>query len=198
MNNMEHDEDDEQNWSDEDSYYDEDEEIEEEEEKPVTKKNENNIKANISGNQPDPYIFTGYNFNKNGCSECIYCGKYFSNDYKIDGTCSHCWGFCFSSNFDLEKCTFNGPQTLESVKNYLKKTLLHHPKTCSSVDCIYWKINKFNNDKKLNRELGEFLGIMEPLPENKNENINNKSNGYSFINKKRNVKINFKLSSVSI
>ena len=38
------------------------------------------------------------------------------------------------------------------------------------MDCIYFKINKFNTDKKLNRELGEFLGIMEPLPVKKEEN----------------------------
>ena len=79
------------------------------------------------------------------------------------------------------------------VSDFLKKTYSTHPKSCNSVDCIYFKINKFNKEKKLNRELGEFIGIMEPL---KKEEEKHKC--YSFKNKKRNVKINFKLSNITI
>jgi hypothetical protein len=160
--------------------------------------NQNNIiNQNNQNNQiNNQNIFGGHNYNKNGCTECLYCGKFFGNEYIIDGTCAHCWGFCFCGNFDLEKFTYNGDQQFNVVKNYLSKTNNFHPKSCNSMDCIYYKINKFNMDKKLNRELGEYLGIMEPLVIKKEENKVVGTN-ISF-NKKRNVKINFKLSSISI
>ena len=139
--------------------------------------------------------FMGSNVPKPNHSECGFCGKYFIKDMLVELSCPHCWGFCFCGNFDLEKFTFNGPQEFGLVKNYLKKTYNFHPKSCNSMDCIYFKINKFNTDKKLNRELGEFLGIMEPLPVKKDEN---KVGANVTLNKKRNVKINFKLSSISI
>ncbi len=183
-----------------DDYYDEDEDEEEEEPEPQPIGNQPNNQNNMNNNQNNQQnvqnVFGGYNFNKNGCAECLYCGKYFGNEYIIDGTCGHCWGFCFCSNFDLEKFTYNGPQPFETIKNYLKLTHNFHPKSCNSMDCIYFKINKFNTDKKLSRELGEYLGIMEPLVIKKEDN--SKTNGITTYTKKRNVKINFKLSSISI
>ena len=150
--------------------------------------NQNQINLNNQNNNFDGYV----NY-RQGCLECLYCGKYVNREYILDETCAHCWGFCFSSQLDLENFNYTGPQSTDVIKNFLKKTYSTHPKSCNSIDCIYFKINKFDKEKKLNRELGEFIGIMEPLKKEEE-----KQKCYTFKNKKRNVKINFKLSNITI
>ena len=136
--------------------------------------------------------FDGYPNYKQGCIECLYCGKYVSEQYLLDDTCAHCWGFCFSGQFDLENFNYTGTHTKIRIVEFLSLTYKSHPKTCNSTDCLYSKIDKLVKEKKLNRELGELLGLIEPVKKEVKQKC------YTFTNKKRNLRINFKLSNISI
>jgi hypothetical protein len=152
-----------------------------------------NIINNINNLNNVNNNFDGYPIYKQGCIECLYCGKYVSEQYLLVDTCAHCWGFCFSGQFDLENFNYTGDHPKDKIVDFLKLTYKSHPKTCNSMDCVYSKIDKLVKEKKLNRELGELLGLIEPI---KKEEVKQKC--YTFTNKKRNLKINFKLSNISI
>ena len=55
--------------------------------------------------------------------ECLNCGKYMNQNYIIDGTCAHCWGFCFSSQLDIENFNYTGTQSKDMIKDFLKKIM---------------------------------------------------------------------------
>ncbi len=157
----------------------------------------NNINNNINNinktkNDEEAFKkFMGQNFPKNGFKECAYCSKYFSQDFCIESSCPHCWGFCFSNLFDPINFTYNGESSIDNVKNYLKNTYSGHPKSCNNPDCVYNKINKCYKDKKLNNELAYLLGFIEE--EKKNED---KPKQLSISNKTRDLNINFNTSVI--
>jgi hypothetical protein len=133
--------------------------------------------------------FIGSNYQFGGYSECVFCAKYFPSDMKIGDCCGHCWAFCFNAQLDLKNFTYDGPHTVDEVKKFLNKTFSLHPKDCNNKECIYNKINQYHKDKTLNNEIALILGLEIKNEEQKLSNIKNK---------RRNVNINFKLSSISI
>jgi len=135
--------------------------------------------------------FIGINYFKKEHDECIFCGKYFIKDILFEKACPHCWGFCFSSQIDLEKFTYNGTIPSDNLKNFIKKTWLIHPKTCLNNECVYFKINKLFNENKLNNKIKELLELIEV---DKQE----KSKSYNLNYKKRDVSINYTTSSISV
>jgi hypothetical protein len=137
--------------------------------------------------------FVGSNVYKNGYNECAFCGLYFPVEMQIGDSCGHCWAFCFSNNFDLTNCKYDGPHTLDQIKNYLKKTFVLHPKGCNNKECIYNKINDLYKQKKLNNELALLLGF-----DTNDKGKSNQEQRISNVNKKREVNINYKLSKISI
>lgn len=140
-------------------------------------------------NQENFKKFIGFNYQKLGYSECGFCSLYFPAEMKIGDSCGHCWAFCFNSNINLKNLTYDGPHTLEEVKNFLAKTFILHPKSCTNKECIYNQINQHHKDKTLNNELSLILGFEIKNDEKKMLNI---------TCKKRDVNIDFKLSSISI
>lgn len=136
--------------------------------------------------------FIGTNMPKNGYDECGFCGLFFPHDMKMGECCGHCWAFCFSSQFDLINCKYDGLHTVDQIKNYLKKTFTLHPKSCNNKECIYNKINELFKQKKLSNEISLLLGF---------NTINTNSSSeqrISNVNKKRDITINYKLSKISI
>ncbi len=140
-------------------------------------------------NQEEFKKFVGSNYAKAGYTECVFCSLYFPAEMKIGDSCGHCWAFCFGSHFNVKNLSYDGPHTLDQVKNYLKKTFNLHPKSCTNKDCIYNNITQHYKDKTLNNELALMLGFETKNEEKKVSNI---------VNKKRDININFKLSSISI
>ena len=152
-------------------------------------KNYNNKNIKNKTNHEELKKFSGSNYQLGGYSECVFCAQYFPSDMKIGDSCGHCWAFCFNAQLDLKNFTYDGPHTLDEVKKFLTKTFLLHPKNCNNKECIYNKINQYHKDKTLNNEIALILGLEIKNEEKKLSNIKNK---------KRNVNINFKLSSISI
>ena len=158
--------------------------------------NQDNYKKSKKKNQENNVInqeefkkFVGSNYQKGGYSECVFCAQYFPSDMKIGDCCGHCWAFCFNAQLDIKNFTYDGPHTMDEVKKFLNKTFNLHPKSCNNKECIYNKISQYHKDKTLNNELANMLGLEIKKEEKKLSNI---------INKRRDVNINFKLSSISI
>ncbi len=152
--------------------------------------NQNNQYNQKKNNMEEFKKFVGISYPKNGHTECSFCGLYFLNEMKIGDSCGHCWAFCFNTQLNLQTFKYDGPHTTDEVKNYLKKTFSLHPKNCANSECIYHKINQFHKEKKLDNELATILGL-----EIKSSDEKKKS---SIVTKKRDLNINFKLSSISI
>ncbi len=153
----------------------------------------NNQKNNPSNNKNTDELFkkfVGQNFPKNNYLECAYCAKYFSKDFLLDGCCAHCWGFCFSSNFDPVTFKYTGNHSNDELKKFLKNTFDGHPKSCNNSDCIYYNIQKCNKEKKINKELGVLLGLIEDKP------VEDKPKTNNIYTKKRDLNINFSTSVI--
>ncbi len=130
---------------------------------------------------------------KNGYTECMLCSKYFPKEYKFNETCAHCWAFCFCDQFNVEKLIWKGDGSLDKVKDFIKNTWKVHPKSCTINDCIYNKITKLRQEGKLDKDFSKYIGM-----EIENPITNSNKLKFTNISNKRDVNINFKLSSISI
>jgi hypothetical protein len=142
---------------------------------------------------------------KPGWIKCLYCNIYHPLIMHLPGItyCGHCWGWLNSNQLDLEKNIYMGNNSITDVKKFLKETFkIHDNKKCISKECIYNKIIDLNKINKLHNEFCVELGFIK-----KNDKIDNIiSNNQEIpliisdykINQKSNLKINFKLSNISI
>jgi hypothetical protein len=144
--------------------------------------------------------FDGSNNFKNNWTQCFYCAKYHPGSMHLPGVnyCGHCWGWLNSDQLKLTEGTYNGPNTIDEVKNFLKLTYPLHPNTCTNVECVYNKIKQFAESKTLHLDFCVELGFekKEKNPE-KNPDKNNNLE-YHIKKNKHNTRINYKLSSITI
>lgn len=154
-----------------------------------------------SSNYPNIYEkrreFEGSFNYKNNWIECFYCGKYHPESMHLPDIhyCGHCWGWLNAQQMNLIDCSYNGPNTIEEIKNFLKMTYPLHSSKCINTECIYNKIKEFGENKTLNIELCFNLGFIV-----KEEKKQKSSKNYQYkINKdKTYINIDYKLSSISI
>lgn len=181
---------------------------------PANQANQGN-QAN-QANQADPLFllnekkkeFVGSNHAKNNWIQCMFCGVYHPQSMHLPDVahCGHCWGWVNSSQLDLIQGIYNGPNTIDEVKNFLKSTYPLHPSTCTNQECIYNKIKNFAEAKTLHNdfcvELGFVVenkkvnGIVNNL--NNSNNSNNSNKEYKIKKNKGYTRINYKSSSVTI
>jgi hypothetical protein len=144
--------------------------------------------------------FNGVIGNKPGWTNCVYCDKSHPPSMHLPGMlyCIHCWAWFNSTQLDLEKGTYSGLNTISDVKKYLKDTFkLHDPIKCTTSDCIYNKIINFEKNKKLHNDFCVELGFI--VVKEVKQKISNESNSSGFkINLKSNLRINYKLSHITI
>lgn len=148
--------------------------------------------------------FVGSNYPKNNWIQCAFCGVYHPTSMHLKNVthCGHCWGWVNSNQLDLAEGKYNGANTVDEVKNFLKLTYPLHPNTCVNQECIYNKIKQFAEAKCLNYNFSVELGfIVENKKSNKmtdDSNNSNKSNLEYKIKKNKGNRINYKSSSVTI
>lgn len=152
--------------------------------------------------------FEGSNNFKNNWIQCELCDVYHPKTmHLIDVTyCGHCWGWVNSPQLDLVQGIYNGPNTIDEIKNFLKYTYPLHPSTCVNQECIYNKIKHFVETKTLHYDfyvgLGLGLGLGFVVEKKKNNliinNADNSNTVYNIKKKKKNIKINYKSSSIII
>lgn len=138
--------------------------------------------------------FAGLDHYSNNYIECILCSNYYINKLTISHYCAHCWSFCFGHTIDLDECSSSDKFfTPKEISTLLKNTYKIHPNSCMNVDCIYNKIKKMENENKLSNRLKKILDL------DKNEFTQNSkiSNSFTII-KKRDINIDFNLSSINI
>lgn len=148
--------------------------------------------------------FVGSNHPKNNWIQCIFCGVFHPASMHLPDVahCGHCWGWVNSNQLDLIEGKYNGPNTIDEVKNFLKSTYPLHPSTCTTQECIYNKIKQLNDAKTLHYDFCVELGF---VVENKNSGIVNNPNDptkskteYNIKKNKGYTRINFKSSSITI
>lgn len=143
--------------------------------------------------------FDGILSKTNGWKQCIYCTKYHPESMYLPemNYCGHCWGWLNNQQLDLINGNYNGTNTYDEVKNFLKLTYPLHPKTCTNIECVYNKIKSLVTNNKINYNLSIELGFESEKKNIYNTyTVNNKSE-YK-IKKKSYVKINYNLSNISI
>lgn len=141
--------------------------------------------------------FDGFIINKldNSLKMCISCNKYHTDEMHISNNfayCGHCWLWLNENLVDLENNIYQGQgedEIWDDIKIFIKDTIkLHDDKTCKIQNCIYTRIKELQKNNKLNKELEEYFGYIKKKEINK----------IIKINKKEEIKINFKMSVISI
>ena len=140
--------------------------------------------------------FDGSTSPKNGWIFCVYCGKNHPPIMHLPDIsyCGHCWGWLNSDQLKLSEGIYNGPNTIHEIKQFLKLTYPLHPTTCKNNECIYNMIKKQAELNTLHIDFSVLLGFVSLNPK-KNDDDKKKSD---CVIKKKNPKINYKLSSISI
>ena len=138
--------------------------------------------------------FNGYNTNNNNLVECIYCYKFYPKIMMLPNHnyCGHYWGWLNADQLNLKEGIYNGNNSKNEIFNFIKLTYPLHSLNCKNEECIYNKITSYKESKNLNKELYTLLEFEKKIL-NK-DNIN--KNLYKKI--KKNIKINYKLSKISI
>lgn len=196
--------------SDDDNNYLDDDEIDDIELEPNNSANPANL-ANPPNpnNNADPIFllnekkkeFVGSNNPKNNWFQCAFCGVFHPASMHLQNVahCGHCWGWVNSNQLDLVEGKYNGPNTIDEVKDFLKLTYPLHPNTCTNQECIYNKIKQFAKANFLHYDFCVELGF---VVENKKSNgmVNNskKSDSEYKIKKNKGNRINYKSSSITI
>ena len=143
--------------------------------------------------------FDGSNNSKPKWSQCFYCTKYHPPSMHLPDMnyCGHCWGWLNSDQLKLTDGIYNGPNTIDEVKTFLKLTYPLHATTCVNVTCVYNKIKQSAEAKTLHLDFCILLGFQI---ENEKKTVNEKNNNTEYVIKKnkRYTKINYKLSSITI
>jgi hypothetical protein len=149
--------------------------------------------------------FMGSNHPKNNWIQCVFCGVFHPISMHLPNVahCGQCWGFVNANQLNLIEGKYNGPNTIDEVKNFLKLTYPLHPSTCTTLECVYNKIKQLNEAKTLHYDFCVELGF---VVENKNSGIVNNSNDPAKFKTEYNIKkknkgytrINFKSSSITI
>lgn len=146
--------------------------------------------------------FVGFIANKQGWNKCMYCDRYHPPSMHLPGIeyCGHCWAWLNSNQLNLEKCTYNGPINITDIKKYLGLTFkLHDPNKCTNKECIYNKINTFEKANKLHKDFCVELGFkVEPETTSASVPETNTQKAQFKLNKKSNMRINYKQSYVTI
>ena len=122
-------------------------------------------------------------------TKCIYCEKFHHNDFfpKDVGYCIHCWGWLNTHEYDIENGIYVGNHVLDSISFVLKKAYpIHQEIKCTNHDCIFDKIKKYNEIKKLH------LSLMELLELNKKP----KQIAISFNNKNKELDVDYEKSYI--
>ena len=135
--------------------------------------------------------FEGLRYGYLNWIECFYCGYYYPKIMFLNGdnNCAHCWGWLNEQQLQLTEGIYNGYNTFNEVKQFLKLTYHLHENInikCYNNNCIYNKIKSYYLSNKLNPELCILLTFTN--------NINNEFK----IKSKNNLKINYKLSKIVI
>jgi hypothetical protein len=142
--------------------------------------------------------FVGTIGGKNGWIKCMYCDRYHPNSMHLPNIsyCGHCWGWLNSHQLNLTNGTYNGENSITEIKNFLKQTFkLHDPTKCTSPECIYNRIITLEKSKQLHYDFCVELGFIKKEEPKKNLNEPKQSK----LNKsKSNIRINYKLSSITI
>lgn len=167
--------------------------------------NQQNVQ-NVQNDPNDPVFklnenkkeFNGSNNHKNNWIQCFYCTKYHPITMHLPdmGYCGHCWAWLNSDQLKLTEGTYNGPNTIDEVKNFLKLTYSLHPTTCTNNECIYNKIKQLADEKTLHWDFCVELGFVRE--EKKSSNDTNSNNTNSNIKKRGYTRINYKSSSIII
>lgn len=194
--------------SDIESDYDENENYDEEEDYPQNNQNQQNQQNNQNNQKVQEFV--GVIGNKPGWTNCMYCDRSHPPSMYLPGIeyCIHCWAWLNINQLDLEKGTYNGPNSITDIKNILKETFkLHDPTKCVNSDCAYNKIVKFEKEKKLHHDFCVELGFAVEVKQNQPNSVNS-VNSVNSINQTNNTvfkfgdnfnsRINYKLSRITI
>ena len=141
--------------------------------------------------------FEGSNVPKANWIICIYCNKHHPISMHLPELtyCGHCWAWLNTDQLNLIDGKYTGTNTIDQVKNFLKVTYPLHATTCKLPECIYNKITLFAEKKKLHNDLCIELGFVKEVKEVKEKDIIQE---YNIKKNKKNIKINYKLSSITI
>jgi hypothetical protein len=131
--------------------------------------------------------------------QCEYCARYYPNTMYLTNTnyCAHCWGWLNEQQLDLVNLKYTGNHSIPEIILFLKLTYPYHTNSCNLEECIYSKLTKLIEGKKLNPEIIKMLGLNKKN-ENKNNKNKNKNNKNIIKLIKKDIYINYSLSSISI
>jgi hypothetical protein len=98
----------------------------------------------------------------NNWTKCVYCEKFHHKKFfpKDVGYCVHCWAWLNSHEYEIELGVYTGNHSIESILEVVKIAYpIHLDVKCTNHECLFDKIKKYHEIKKLHISLIEALEL---------------------------------------